>query len=220
MSGVGRLRRALATRRARGTPLQRFYDAAPPDRRRAIARTHIVAVDLETTGLDPARDRILEMAWCPVEQGRVRLAGARRELLRSDATPGASAAIHGIVDSDVEHGRAEADALLALLDALRGGVLLAHAAGIELGFIDAACRRLWRAPFVIDSVDTLRLEAHLDPDARGALRLHQCRERRHLPVYGAHRASTDAIACAELALAQIAELGGPSLPLRTLLRLT
>ena len=38
------------------------------------------------------------------------------------------------------------------------------------------------------------------------LRLDACRRRHGLPRYAAHRATTDAVACAELFLAQCAEL--------------
>jgi DNA polymerase-3 subunit epsilon len=52
----------------------------------------------------------------------------------------------------------------------------------------------------------------------GALRLWAARERRGLPVYRAHEALVDALACAELYLAQCAELearsAGSSLALR------
>jgi DNA polymerase-3 subunit epsilon len=61
-------------------------------------------------------------------------------------------------------------------------------------------------------VDTFELERRVvaggwgaEP-ARGALRLWTARERRGLPVYRAHEALTDALACAELYLAQRAEL--------------
>ena len=40
----------------------------------------------------------------------------------------------------------------------------------------------------------------------GAMRLWTARERRALPAYRAHEALTDALACAELYLAQRAEL--------------
>ena len=61
-------------------------------------------------------------------------------------------------------------------------------------------------------VDTLDLERRVvaggwgrDAGA-GALRLWAARERHGLPVYRAHEALTDALACAELYLAQRAEL--------------
>jgi len=42
----------------------------------------------------------------------------------------------------------------------------------------------------------------------GSLRLGACRERYGLPIYTAHSALTDALACGELLLAQMAAMGG------------
>ncbi|MGL6010674.1 MAG: 3'-5' exonuclease, partial [Shewanella oncorhynchi] len=41
-----------------------------------------------------------------------------------------------------------------------------------------------------------------------SLRLGACRERYGLPIYTAHSALTDALACGELLLAQMAAMGG------------
>jgi DNA polymerase-3 subunit epsilon len=73
-------------------------------------------------------------------------------------------------------------------------------------------------------VDTLELEHRLvmtawqpDPPV-GALRLWAARERYGLPRTGPHHALVDAVACAELYLAQTSQLAdGRPLPLRRLL---
>jgi DNA polymerase-3 subunit epsilon len=83
---------------------------------------------------------------------------------------------------------------------------------------------LWGAGLPWPVIDTLELEHRLvttawqpDPPA-GALRLWEARERYGLPHTGPHHALTDAVACAELYLAQTAELAdGRPLPLRRLL---
>lgn len=55
-----------------------------------------------------------------------------------------------------------------------------------------------------------------DNNERGSIRLWGARERWGLPVYKAHEALTDALACAELYLAQLTELGEET-PLKKLL---
>ncbi len=176
-----------------------------------------MAVDLETTGLDPARDHILSIGWVPVDGQVITLAGARRILVRPPTGVGASATIHGLTDDTVGDGCSPADALAALLPALAGRVLLAHYAPIETGFLGAACRQAHgaRPPFRV--VDTMELARRIltrggafgDPKS-GALRLWAARERYGLPRYAAHDALLDALACAELYLAQVAELADGS----------
>ena len=103
-------------------------------------------------------------------------------------------------------------AYVVLLQALAGRVLLAHHARIETTFLSVACGRTWGADLPCPAVDTLELERRLttsawQPDPReGTLRLSQARRRHGLPTYRAHHALGDALACAELYLAQAAEL--------------
>ena len=161
---------------------------------------------------------MLSVAWVPVDGGRIVLGGARQVVVRDVGGPGASegvgqsATVHGITDDVLATGEPLADAVEALLAALAGRVLLAHFASIETGFIAAACERLWGAAPASVVVDTLELERRAlggrwrhEPEP-GTLRLWAARERRGLPVYRAHEALTDALACAELYLAQCAEL--------------
>jgi DNA polymerase-3 subunit epsilon len=170
----------------------------------------LLAIDLETTGLDPASDSVLAIGFVPVEDGEIVLRGARRIVVAGTVEVGDSATIHGLTDDDIAAGVPLPDALDETLAALDGRALLAHHAPIETTFLARACRqtgRTWPGP---DVVDTMVAEArhherwgHQVPP--GALRLWAARERFGLPAYKAHDALMDAIGCAELHLAQAAE---------------
>ena len=158
---------------------------------------------------------MLSIGWLPVDGGRVRLGGAGRVVVRDAggaAGVGQSATVHGLTDDRLAGGVPLEDAVARLLAALTGRVLLAHFARIETGFLAAVCERAWGAGLPCVVVDTFELERRAvaggwgSEPARGALRLWTARERRGLPVYRAHEALTDALACAELYLAQRAEL--------------
>ncbi len=173
-----------------------------------------LVVDVETTGLDPRRDHVLEVGWVPVTEGEVVLAGARGTAVRlpAGADVGESAVLHGLTDDDLAAAPALADVVLELRAALQGRVLVAHHAPIEIGFLDRALRggQADHAPLFV--VDTMTLQRRLlvhgygEPPP-GGLRLDAARRRFGLPRYAAHRAVTDAVATAELLLAQVAELG-------------
>ncbi len=144
-------------------------------------------------------------------------------MLVRGAPVGQSATIHGLTDDTVATGLDLAEALAELLAALRGRVLLAQHATIERDFLGAACRRVYGQPLPCVTVDTMALEHRLlDPNwgqelPQGSLRLGAARERHGLPRYRSHEALTDALACAELFLAQTSELGrGRPLTLRQL----
>jgi DNA polymerase-3 subunit epsilon len=77
-------------------------------------------------------------------------------------------------------------------------------------FVGAATVTAYGARPPLTVVDTLTLEHRLRADGNGevhgSLRLDAARRTHGLPRYSAHHALTDAIAAAELLLAQVAEL--------------
>ncbi len=179
-----------------------------------FCRLELLVVDIETTGLDPRRDHVLEIGWVPVTRGQVVLDGARGSVVRPPpgVVVGESAVLHGITDDDLAAAPGLADLVPELRAALHGRVLVAHHAPIEIGFLARAFRdgQANRAPLYV--VDTMTLQhrllvrGHGEPPP-GGLRLDAARRRFALPRYAAHHAATDAIATAELLLAQVAELG-------------
>ncbi|GAB2473369.1 exonuclease domain-containing protein [Luteococcus sediminum] len=208
---MGLFRRSPA--RPPAGPLAEFAAHAPDPPQQTAATLRLLAVDIETTGLDPAKDHLLSIGFVPVDGDSIILGGAGQVLVRPEVAVGQSATFHHLTDDQLADGRSLEVALTLLLRALQGRVMLAHHAGIESGFLAAACRRTWGAAPEFVSVDTLQLQYRLlcqgfdDEPAQGALRLHAARDQFGLPRYRAHDALTDALACAELYLAQVAQLG-------------
>lgn len=210
-----RLRLALARRRSR-LPLQREALARRlPAAGARLADIEMIALDFETTGLDWSRDRIIAAGWVLIRGDRIVMASAREVRVRLDSAAGVgqSATIHGLVDSDLDEAE-DASALLAhLLPDLAGRALVAHAAAIERGFLDALLTRMGGASMPHRFIDTLAQERVLmELDGRqvgeGDLTLDACRARRALPPHSSHSALADALACAELLLTQIEQMGG------------
>lgn len=173
-------------------------------------RVGYVAVDLETTGLDARRDQILSIGWVLVEGNEVRLSTAKHRLVRvSGDIPEQSAVIHQITDDQAATGFALKEALPEFLADLRGRVMIAHHARVEQGFLGAACQRLYGCKLISPVVDTQAIARRLlerrQISFKGSdLRLHALGARYNLPRYGAHNALSDALAAAELFLAQAA----------------
>ena len=215
--------RRRALRRAQG-PLQAYLATPFPDRRARCRDLEIVALDLETTGLDPRRDSILSAGLVTVQGMSVRLDTAWHRVVQVEhAIAEASVVIHEINDYHAAAGLPLAEVLPELLQRLAGRVMLVHYKNIEQNFIDAACRRLFGAPFVIPTIDTLALAARVFERRNhtvqaGDLRLVNLRPRYNLPRYKAHNALSDALATAELFLAMAAEMDpGPDCRLSSFL---
>jgi len=172
----------------------------------------LLALDVETTGLVAGHDRVVSVGWVPVDGDRVDLAGARRYVVRGD-DPGAAAEIHGLTRDDLAAGTPLPAVLRELRRALEGRALLAHHATFDVTFLRAAYAEVGERLPRVPVVDTLTLHKRLlraDGPAEwppGALRLWQARERLGMPEGRAHDALGDALACAELYLGQVAELG-------------
>lgn len=193
-------------------PLRELAAAPPLPSRTPVGQVELLALDLETTGLDPRTDHVLSLGWVPVVGGEVLLASAQEHRIRppSGVDVGSSATIHRLTDDALVGAAPLPEVLPLLLGALHGRVLVAHHAAVEVGFVGAATESAYgmRPPLTV--VDTLTLEHRLRVDVhgevQGSLRLDAARRAHGLPRYSAHHALTDALAAAELLLAQVAEL--------------
>ncbi|MFP4132323.1 MAG: exonuclease domain-containing protein [Thiohalospira sp.] len=224
MSTGGQWRRRWLARRTPPGPLADYLATPFPPADRDCREVEFLALDLETTGLDPARDEIISMGLIPLRGGRLELGRGLGLSVRPEGEVGAdSVAIHGLTDTAVAAGQPLEAALEQLLGQLAGRVLLAHYAPFELAFLDRACRAVYGGRFTAAVVDTQWLE-HRHRERRGQpvraadLRLDAVREAWGLPPHRAHDALADAVAAGELFLAQWADRAGSGrLPLKAVL---
>ena len=162
------------------------------------------------TGLDRRRDAILAWAAVPIDGGRVVLGGAREGLVHPPGTvPAESIRIHGLRELDLAGAPSPEEAADALLEALTGRVLVAHAAEIERAFLGRLRTRgaRLRGP-VVDTRLLGRLWlAERDGRAPARLSLTALAEALGLPVHRPHRAAGDALTTAQAFIALAALLG-------------
>lgn len=151
--------------------------------------TYIV-IDLETTGLDPALESILEVAAVRLEAGRE--AAVYHRLVRPE-TPisSASQAIHGITPEMVLDAPG-LDTVLPELEAFIGELpLVAHNAPFDVAFLNRARAKAGRGPLANPVYDTLELAKEALPDQRSFKLEALCRALDH-PAETFHRALDDA----------------------------
>jgi DNA polymerase-3 subunit epsilon len=205
-------RRRWQARRLQGidqaAPLQAYLASPLPRRQQDWRTVGYLALDLETTGSTPGRDDILSFGWLCLDGPEIQLRTARHRLIRPrQALHEANVAIHRITDDRAAAGESLRQVLTAFLADLQGRVLIAHYSPTEARFIDAACRACFGGRFLPPLIDTLELARREMPHHRpGSLRLPALRARHHLPRYPLHHALSDALATAELFLAQAEEL--------------
>jgi DNA polymerase III subunit epsilon len=186
---------------------------------RSWRAARFLVVDVETTGLDPARDEIVSFAGLPVEHGRVLTAAAVGGLVHPDAAPApASMKIHGLRAVDLATAPGAAEALAPLAVAMRGRTPVAHAAWVERAFLRRPLRALGtRMPRrMVDTALLWRLLCIQRGDGDpGWCALSTVAEGLGLPAHRPHVAEGDALTTAQafLALAtHLEERGRGSVP--------
>jgi DNA polymerase-3 subunit epsilon len=154
-------------------------------------------VDVETSGLRPWRDHILQIAVVTVEaDGQIVDRWTTLVRLRRWWHRVGPRHIHGIARRHLRAAPPAREALSELALRLQGTVFTAHNAAFDAEFIEQAARRAG-VPLVIDRrVCTLDLSRRLDPDRRLTHGLAELCARYGVPLTAHHDALADATATA------------------------
>src|SRR5262245_23083247 len=95
-----------------------------------------VVIDTETTGLDPAKARLVEVAAIPIAGGEVGTDPPLRTLVRPDEPiPPAATHIHGIDDAAVAQAPPFAEVWPRLCAALEDRIVIGHTLGFDLAVL-------------------------------------------------------------------------------------
>ncbi len=175
-------------------------------------------LDLETSGLDPRRARILSIGVVPIRSGAVRWGERWYTLVRPPAASDAetdAVRIHELLPDELHDAPALAELIPQLEQRLAGAVLVVHWRGLDVAVLKRAFRdhgRKWPRPPVVDTAVLLgRLDRRrrlLEPAPEPTpTQLAAARRALGLPRHREHDALYDALATAELFLALRARLG-------------
>lgn len=209
--------------------LKRFFQAGVCDPDTPVNRVPFVALDFETTGLNPDIDDIVSIGLIHFTLSGISCSNVEYWLLTPRKSLDNSVVIHGITHSDVQ-GAPDLEKIFEdLLEALAGKVVVAHCLEIERSFLHNALVRRLGEGICFPMIDTMAIEMarqmsnssffkRLFCRSSPSIRLADARQRYGLPSYQSHHALTDALATAELFLAQLAHHYNPELPVRTLWR--
>lgn len=213
---------------ARHPSLQAFYQAGAISAQTPIEQVKLLAMDVETTGLNAQNHSIVSIGLIPLSVQRIRCGEGLYWVVKPQSELNdESVTFHHITHTDILHAPQLPDVLEALLMAMAGKVMVVHYQNIERAFIDQALRRHLGEGLHFPVIDTMQLEARMHRKKRGwldrflrrpqpSIRLADSRARYGLPVYHAHHALTDALATAELLQAQIANHYSSSTPIGAL----
>jgi DNA polymerase III subunit epsilon len=105
------------------------------------SRCSFAVIDFETTGLDPERDRVMEIGVVCFDDG-VPTASRHWLLNPGIPVPEEARAVHGITDEDIKDAPRFPEIASDLVELLRGRIPVAYNAEFDRAFLHAECRRL------------------------------------------------------------------------------
>lgn len=166
------------------------------------------AFDFETTGLNPAKDRIIEIGAVRVRGGVI------GETFHTLVNPGIpippeATAIHGITDADVASQPLVAEVFPEFLEFISGTVLFAHNAPFDMRFLQQALRTHGLPDHRLPVLDTLTFARRVFP-CRYSYSLQNLAAWLGLDAQNAHSALDDALVCARLFQICVIRSGGGS----------
>ncbi len=174
-----------------------------------IADTVFAVVDLETTGFNPQKDRIVQMAAVLVN-GRGEVVDTFDTVVKPESPEqyehGAEH-VHGISREMVQNGMPLRDALKQIWSFTDGKVFTAHNAKFDISFLEAESERVGMKREVRNYLDTLALAREADSDRQRKHSLQALCDHYGVTVERAHEAMSDAKATATILLKLIDELG-------------
>lgn len=217
-----------AMEKSRSPTLREYYAQGICKPETPINQVPLVAVDFETTGLNPEAHGIVSIAAIPMTTERIFFSQSRSWVVKPrEALTDESVVIHGITHSDIEQAPDLTTILDDLLTVVAGKVWVVHYRGVERPFLQNALKTRLGESIQFPVIDTMEIEAlfHRKPlslwqkltgHTPASIRLDDSRRRYHLPFYPPHNAMTDALACAELLQAQLLHHFSPDTPVNRL----
>ncbi|QXD14644.1 DEDD exonuclease domain-containing protein [Rhodocaloribacter litoris] len=170
-----------------------------------LAEIPFVVTDVETTGIDPGRHRVIEIAAVKVVGGVV-VDRFTRLVNPGRAVPRRITALTGISTAMLYGEPPPGEVLPGYLDFLGDGVFVAHNLPFDRGFLDAELARLGRPALTNPGLCTLRLARRLLRGLRSKS-LGSIAAFYGLSPNGRHRALGDAELTAQVLLRLLSQLG-------------
>ncbi len=169
-----------------------------------------IALDLETTGLDPSRDRIIEIGAVAMFRGEIVLHDHFHRVLATSGDVSANnRVVHGVTAKEQYDGAAMEDALDALLAWVNDAPLVGFFTEFDVKFLRTALaaqnNKTVARSFAAQHIDVQKIAPSLFPEIK-AKSLGEWSAALQLPIKKQHRALSDALATAHLLQRILAKL--------------
>lgn len=182
--------------------VEAWKDLSTISEQESLAQARFVVVDVETSGLDTRRDRLLSIGACVVESLRLRAGENYESILRRDETSEReNILIHGIGPQAQAAGQPPEESLMGFLEFIGKQPLVAFHAAFDRAMLDRDLRETLGVRLPNAWIDLALLAPALVPEARlPHAGLDEWLDYFGLRAHARHRALDDAMATGELFL--------------------
>jgi DNA polymerase-3 subunit epsilon len=178
--------------------LQRLTELAPPPTRNLHRKSRYVTVDVETTGLDMRRDRVLSIGAVAVSGRRIELAGCFEAVLRQpESSSRDNILVHRIGGQRQMAGEEPAEALVRFLEYVGRAPLVAFRAEFDQTMLDRALQETLGVTTQSDWIDLAKVLPALYP-ANDCRTMDDWLAMMRVRMLARHDALADALATAQM----------------------
>lgn len=154
-----------------------------------------IVLDVETTGLDYTKEKMVEFAAVRMENGKIKaeyqtLINPEQHIRKS------SIAIHGITEEDVKDAPTEAEAMPKILEFIGDYPIVAHNAIFDYSFINEAAKRTTGKEITNPIIDSQMMYKEVYPDVESC-GLESMMNKFNVEYSERHRAMADTVGLAQ-----------------------
>lgn len=165
----------------------------------------VVSLDLETTGLDVRRDRILSIGIVRIQSGHIYTATSLDLLVKPGIPiPERSINVHGITEEVIASAPDLPEVWDQISKFVDGSVIVGHQIGYDLAMLRAEAERHGLPAIDRPALDTMEMYSALTQDPRRGL--DDAADALGVGVFGRHTALGDALVTGEVYLAMLRPL--------------
>lgn len=185
---------------------------SPFGQKTPLREVRFVVLDLETTGLDVKKDRMLSLGAMVVQAQEIRIAERLEYFIHQpEYQPNQSVSIHGIMPQQNADGITEEMAIKHLLSFLKQSVIVGHHIGFDIAILNQATKRIYGKSLQNKVIDTRVLAERvqglrLGENPREIFTLDQVCHTFNIRLHERHTAAGDTLLTALLFLKLIGRL--------------
>lgn len=126
-----------------------------------ISETRFIILDVESTGLDPLKDKILSIGAVEVLNNQIYLSHTFELYLEQEEFNPKSAVIHGILKNGNVEKLNEEKAIEKLIDYIKGSIIVGHSIQFDISILNTTIKKYIDAKILNKSIDTIDLYKRL-----------------------------------------------------------